>query len=148
MANPRRIVGPLDGIGFRAATFLIDGVTIAAYDATVANGNAVAGRAVSLVDGSQNVVELSAAGQEILGRLDHVESDGACVVQFEGECKLPLGNAVTVVRGDRIVGALNASSARGFIGPAVGTSGTTALAGRHTVLDSAVATAVSVMLGD
>jgi hypothetical protein len=147
MANPRRITGPLDGIGFRAATFLIDGSTIT-WSATDALGSAVAGRAVGLVAGTQNTVELVAAGQDILGRLDHVESDGACAVQFEGECKLPQGNGVTVVRGDKIVGALGAASARGFIGPGDGTSGATALAGRHTVLDVAVTTAISVMLGD
>jgi len=147
MANPRRITGPLDGIGYRAATFLADGSTIA-YDATVANGAAVAGRAVGLVTGTQNTVELVVAGQAVLGRLDHVESDGSVAVQIEGECKLPQGNAVDVVRGGRIVGALGASSARGFIGPADGTSGTTALAGRHVVLDDAVSTAISVMLGD
>jgi hypothetical protein len=147
MANPRKITGPLDGIGYRAATFAADGSTIA-YDATVANGAAVAGRAVGLVAGTANTVELVVAGQAILGRLDHVESDGSVAVQIEGECKLPQGNAVTVARGGRIVGALGAASARGFIGPADGTSGTTALAGRHNVLDVSVTTAISVMLGD
>lgn len=145
MANPRRIVGPLDGIGYRAATFKADGSTIN-FDATQALGDDVVGRAVGLVAGTQDTVELVAAGQDILGRLDHVESDNTVVVQIEGECKLPQGNAVTVVRGDKIVGALGAASARGFIGPGDGTSGTTALAGRHTVIDTAVTTAVSVML--
>lgn len=147
MANPRKIVGPLDGVGYKALTFFVDGVTIAAFDATVADGSTSAGLAVALIDGTQNTVELVAAGQEILGRLDHVESDGIAVVQVQGECKLPQGNAVDVVRGDRIVGALGAASARGYIGPADGTSGTTALRGRHQVLDDATATAISVMLG-
>jgi hypothetical protein len=147
MANPRRITGPLDGIGFRAATFVIDGSTIPAYDPAVALGSAVAGRAVGLVAGTQNAVELVAAGQDILGRLDHVESDGACVVQIEGECKLPQGNAVDVVRGDKIIGALGPASARGYIGP-MSADVAGASAGRHVVLDDAVATAISVMLGD
>jgi hypothetical protein len=145
MANPRRITGPLDGIGYRAATFLADGSTII-FDATQALGDDVVGRAVGLVAGTQNTVELVVAGQDILGRLDHVESDGACVVQIEGECKLPQGNAVTVVRGDRITGALGAASARGFIGPADTTSAATANSARHQVLDNAVTTAISVML--
>lgn len=146
MANPRRVVGPRDGIGFRAETFLIDGVTIPAFDDSVPLGTALAGRAVSMVAGTEDMVELSAAGQTILGRLDHVEGDGIAVVQVEGECKLPLGNAVTVVRGNKIVGALGASSARGFIGPAVGTDGTTALAGRHRVEGIANAPSISVYL--
>lgn len=145
MANPRKITGPLDGIGYRAATFLADGSTIT-FDATSALGSAVAGRAVGLVSGTQNAVELVVAGQDVLGRLDHVESDGSVVVQIEGECKLPQGNAVTVVRGDRITGALGAASARGFIGPADTTSAATANSARHQVLDVAVTTAISVML--
>jgi hypothetical protein len=147
MANPRKITGPLDGIGFRAVTFKADGVTIT-FDPAAKLGSAVSGRAVALVAGTQDTVELVAADQAILGRLDHVEGDDVAVVQIEGECKLPQGNAVDVVRNNRIVGALGPASARGFIGPAVGTSGTTALAGRHLVLDDAVATAISVMLGD
>jgi hypothetical protein len=135
----------LDGIGYRAATFLADGSTIA-FDATQALGDDVVGRAVGLVAGTQNTVELVVAGQDVLGRLDHVESDGAVVVQIEGECKLPQGNAVTVVRGDKITGALGPASARGYIGPADPTSATTSLSGRHTVLDVAVTTAISVML--
>jgi hypothetical protein len=146
MANPRRITGPLDGVGFRAVSFKIDGTTIT-FDATQVDGAAGAGLAVGLVAGTQDTVELVAAGQAITGRLDHVEGDGTCAVQIEGECKLPQGNAVDVVRNERIVGALGPSSARGYIGPAVGTSGTTALAGRHVVLDDAVSTAISVMLG-
>lgn len=146
MANPRRITGPLDGIGYRAATFLIDASTIT-FSETAANGSAVVGRAVGLVAGSQNVVELVAAGQAVLGRLQNVAQDGGCAVQIEGECKLPQGSAVDVVRNERIVGALGPSSARGYIGPALGTSGTTALAGRHVVLDDANSAAISVFLG-
>lgn len=146
MANPRKTTFH-DGIGYRALTFFADGSTIT-FDATQPDGSAAAGLAVGFVAGSQHTVELVAADQAIVGRLDHVEGDGTVVVQVEGECKLPQGNAVTVVRGARIVGALGPSSARGYIGPAVGTSGTTALAGRHLVVDIVPTTAVSVMLGD
>jgi hypothetical protein len=145
MANPRTITGPLDGVGYKAVTRLIDGTTIT-YDPTYADGSASAGLAVALIDGVAETVELCAAGQEVFGRLDHVEADGACAVQIEGECKLPQGNAVTVVRGDRIIGALGPSSARGYIGPQDGTSGTTALRSRHEVLDTQVTTAISVYL--
>jgi hypothetical protein len=106
----------------------------------------VVDRAVGLKAASNRVVELVAADQDVLGRLVNVAQDGACAVQIEGECKLPQGNAVTVVVGDKIVGALGPASARGYIGPAVGTSGTTALVGRHQVLEVAVTTAISVYL--
>src|SRR5574338_644806 len=115
MANPRMLTGPLDGVGYRAVTFKIDGSTIT-YDATQSLGSAVAGRAVGLVAGTQNTVELVDAGDTVLGRLDHVEPDGGCAVQIEGECKLPQGDGVDVVRGQPIMGALGASSARGYIG--------------------------------
>jgi hypothetical protein len=144
MANPRKIVGTHDGVGFRALTFLVDGSTIT-YSDTASLGSAVAGRAVSLVAGTQFAVELTNTGTPVLGRLDHVESDGTCVVQIEGECKLPQGNAVDVARGGKVVGALGAASARGYIGPpAVTAQG--ALDARHTVLDDATATAISVYL--
>jgi hypothetical protein len=145
MANPRKIVGTHDGVGFRALTFLIDGVTIT-YSDTATLGSAVAGRAVSMVAGSQFVVELTNTGTAVLGRLDHVEPDGVCVVQIEGECKLPQGNAVDVVRGNKIIGALGAASARGYVGPPTADVAG-ALAARHTVLDDAVSTAISVYLG-
>ena len=144
MANPRMLTGPLDGVGYRAVTFKIDGSTIT-YDATQSLGSAVAGRAVGLVAGTQNTVELVDAGDTVLGRLDHVEPDGGCAVQIEGECKLPQGNAVDVVRGQPIMGALGASSARGYIGP-VSADVAGATAGKHTVLDDATSTAISVYL--
>jgi hypothetical protein len=146
MANPRKIVAPLDGVAFRALTFLADGSTIA-FSETAPFGTLVAGRAVGLKSGSANTVELVAAGQDVLGRLDHVESDGVAVVQVEGECKLPQGNAVTVVVGDKITGALGPASARGYIGPIDTTSAATAASSRHTVLDITTTTAISVLLG-
>ncbi len=146
MANPRNINGPHDGVGYRAETFTVDGVTIT-YDATAVNGSPVVGRAVGLVAGAaMNTVELVAAGQGILGRLDTVEADGNCTVQIEGECKLPQGNAVDVVEGNKIVGALGPSSARGYIGPPA-SDAAGALAARHRVEDDTTSTAISVYLG-
>jgi hypothetical protein len=145
MTNPRLVYGR-EGIGYRAATYAIDGTTIT-FAADQVNGSAVAGRAVGLVAGTANMVELVVAGQDILGRLDNVAGDGACTVQIEGQAFLPAGNAVTLVRGDKIVGALGAAAARGFIGPADGTSGATALAGRHRIDDTTTATAIDVYLG-
>lgn len=148
MANPRFITGPRDGIGFRAETLRIDGSTLV-YHATAPLGidPTVLGRAVTLVTGSVDTVKLSGAADVVYGKLDHIEADGACVVQIEGECKLPQGNAVTVVRGNRIVGALGPASAPGYIGPATSADAAAAILGRHTVEDVAVTTAISVYLG-
>ena len=146
MANPRKIVGTHDGVGYRALTFLVDGVTIS-YSDTANLGSAVAGRAVTLVPGTQFAVELCDNGDPVLGRLDHVEPDGTCVVQIEGECKLPQGDSVTVVRNGKIQGAQGASSALGYVGPAVTTSAATLAVARHLVLDVATTTALSVYLG-
>lgn len=148
MANPRFITGPRDGIGFRAETLRIDNSTLV-YDPIAPLGipAATLGRAVTLVTGSVDTVKLSGAGDVVYGKLDHIEPDGACTVQIEGECKLPQGSAVTVVRGNRIVGALGPASAPGYIGPAVTTATTDVAAGRHTVEDVAVTTAISVYLG-
>jgi hypothetical protein len=148
MANPRIVTGPRDGIGFRAETLRVDGSTLV-YHSTAPMGidPAVLGRAVTLVTGSVDTVKLSGAGDVVYGKLDHIEQDGCCTVQIEGECKLPQGNAVTVVRGNRIVGALGPASAPGYIGPAVTTAASDVAAGRHTVEDVAVTTAISVYLG-
>lgn len=147
MANPRFITGPRDGIGFRAETFKVDGSTLV-YDATQPLGIAagVVGRAVAMVTGQVDQVRLCGAGDPIVGRLDHIEPDGTAVVQTQGECKLPQGNAVTVVRGNKIVGALGPSSALGFIGPP-GADVAGATAAKHRVEDVAVSTAISVFLG-
>ena len=144
MPNPRLVYGR-EGIGYRAATYAIDGVTIT-FSADQVNGSSVAGRAVGLVAGTAQTVELVAAGQDVLGRLDNVAADGACTVQIEGQCFLPQGNAVTVVRGDKIIGALGAASARGFIGPP-SADAAGALAGRHRVDDVTTTTAIDVYLG-
>jgi hypothetical protein len=145
MANPRKITGPKDGVGFRALSFLCDGTTIA-YSDTASLGSAVAGRAVGLVVGTSDTVELVADGQTVLGRLDHVEADGVCAVQVEGEAKLPQATAGAVARGGKIIGGLLVA-ARGYIkAPTADVAG--ALAARHEVLDNATSTAISVMLGD
>lgn len=152
MANPRLVYGR-EGIGYRAVTFKIDGTTIT-WASDQENGSAVAGRAVGLVAGTTQTVELVAANQAILGRLDNVAADGACTVQIEGQCFLPQGDAVDVARGGRIVGALGPAGARGYIGP-VPVSGATydaavenaKAAARHRVDDDSVATAIDVYLG-
>lgn len=153
MANPRNVVIH-DGIGYRAISLWADGSTIT-FSASAKDGSAVVGRAVGLVAGTQNTIELVADGQAVLGRLDKVEGDGGCTVQVEGQCYLPAGDSQTLVRDSKIVGALGASSAKGFIRSAVSPGGSyvqgtqvDAARARHSVLDIAGAPQISVMLGN
>jgi hypothetical protein len=93
-------------------TYAIDNDTIV-YDATKAGGSASVGLAVKIV--SNGTVALVADGEPIDGRLDSVEADGFARVQYGGFCQLPGGNSATLTAGLKAVGALNASSAKGYI---------------------------------
>lgn len=152
MANPRKVIVH-DGIGFRAETFWIDGTTLT-WSATAENGAVGVGLAVGLVAGTKHTVELVVAGQGVLGRLDNVAADGACTVQIEGQCYLPQGDGVTLVREGKIVGALGVGSARGYIGPPTAPAGAysqadtvTQAAARHRVEDVTDTANISVYLG-
>lgn len=153
MANPRQVVVH-DGIGFRALTFKIDASTIL-WSETAKFGTVSAGLAVALVPGTEDTVELVSDGQAVLGRLDHVEGDGFATIQIEGQCYLPAGDSQTLIRGSKVVGALGASSAKGYIRNAVVPGGayaqgtaTDATRARHSVLAISDTDGISVMLGD
>lgn len=111
MADPRNAVS-LIGIGYEAETFLIDNSTIV-YDATKANGSASMGLAVTL--SGNDTVALAADGDFVMGKLIKVESDNKAVIQTGGHLTLPGGLSATLTRGTRIVGALGAASAKGYI---------------------------------
>lgn len=132
MANPRKLIDHL-GILPGASTFLIDGATIT-YSASAAGGSAAVGKAVGLVAGTEDTVELVADAQAVLGRLIVVEPDGACVVQIAGVVELAAGNAVTLLRGGSVVGALGPASARGYVRPPATATPAEVNAARHTVL--------------
>ena len=65
MSDPRNSVS-LVGIGYEAETFLIDNSTIT-YSATVANGSASVGLAVTF--SAADTVALAADGNAIVGKL-------------------------------------------------------------------------------
>jgi hypothetical protein len=132
MANPRKLIDHL-GIAPVALTFLSDGSTIA-FSRTAAGGSTAVGLAVGLVAGTEDTVELVADAQAVLGRLIVVEADGACVVQVGGVAEFRAGNAVTLLRGGRLVGALGAASARGYVRPPATATPAEVNAARHTVL--------------
>lgn len=114
MSDPRAGVR-YDGIGAEYVTMQIDGADIT-YDATQAGGSAVVGRAVALVGSTfDDKVDLAGDGEAIFGKLISVSADGFCSVQVRGFCTLPGGDSATLTLHSKIVGALNASSAKGFV---------------------------------
>ena len=93
-------------------TFQGDGVTIK-YDATKPNRSDAVGKAFKLVG---NKAELVEDGDEIDGKVIEVEDDHKFTGAYMfGGLRLPLGTSATVTRGDKVVGALGASSARGYV---------------------------------
>jgi hypothetical protein len=152
LTNPRNTVA-YDEIGADAVTFLIDNSTIT-YDGTLANGAATTmiGKAVTL--SAANTVALAADGDPILGKLLSVESDNKCAVQIEGYMTLPGGASAALTRGKKIVGALGAASAKGYIREATASGATylqaeavEALKARGFIQDAGTTTAVLVWLG-
>lgn len=142
MADPRNTVA-FDGIGYEAQTFIADGSTIT-YSATATNGSSKVGLAVAF--STHKTIETAGDGEEVLGKLISVESDGKCVVQTGGYMTLPGGNGASLTPGKKIVGALNASSAEGYIREvATGTAAELGLA-RGMIIDAGTTTAVVVKL--
>lgn len=142
MADPRATVS-FDGIGEERVTFLIDDSTIT-YSATATNGSAQVGLAVGF--SASKTIELVGNGEEVAGKLISVEKDGFAVVQTGGFMTLPAGNGASLTPGKKIVGALNASSAEGYIREvATGTAAELGVA-RGMIIDAGTTTAVVVRL--
>lgn len=139
MTDPRAansfILGPKP---HELATFVYDATIV--YSAAVADGSVSVGLAVSIE--SSNVVTLAGDGENVLGKLLHVEADGFCTVQHSGFMTLPGGSGASLTAGSKIVGALSPSSAEGYIKVA----STEHTLSRGMIIDSSTATAVVVML--
>ncbi len=149
MADPRKIVN-FDGIDAVYATFKIDNSTIT-YDSTKTDGTASVGLAVTL--SADGTVALTAAGDAVIGKLISVEADNFATVQIGGICTLPGGSGATLTRGEKIMGALGAASAKGYIDsvPSAGAAYVQAdqqkiARGRGVILDKSDTTAVVVQL--
>lgn len=142
MADPR-LRFEFGTIGYKAVTLLADNSTIT-YSASTANGSAAVGRAVTL--SAAHTVALAADGEAVIGKLIEVSSDLACTVQVEGFCELPGGNGADLTLGYPIVGALNASNAKGYIRAAASTTAAELAKGNGKIFDAATTTAVVVKL--
>jgi hypothetical protein len=90
-----------------------DGSTIK-YDITKKNRSDAVGKAFKINADSKG--ELVADGDEIEGKVIDVEDDHKFTAAYMfGGLRFPLGDAQTVSKGDRIVGALGAASAKGHV---------------------------------
>ena len=90
-----------------------DGVTIK-YDVTKPNRSDAVGKAYRMnADGK---AELVAAGNEIDGKVLHVDdANNITAAYMFGGLRLPIGDSETVAKGDKLVGALGPSSAKGYV---------------------------------
>jgi len=132
-----------DGLHARYASFLADGVTIT-YSATAAGGSAAVGKAVAL--SAAKTVELAGDGEEIIGKLIKVESDGVCVVQVGGYMTLPGGDGASLTLGKKIVGDLGAAAAEGYIREVATATAAELGVARGHIVDADTTTAVVVYL--
>lgn len=110
MANPRNIVR-YDDQHFVSDKFKHDGTIV--FNELLSGGSAQVGLAVTLT--ADDTVGLTQDGNMVLGVIILVEGDGKCAVQIGGNMKIPRGTGATVTRGEKIVGALGPTSARGYV---------------------------------
>lgn len=94
-------------------TFQGDGDTIK-YDITKPNRSEAVGKAFKINDDGKG--ELVDDGDEIDGKVIAVDDDHKFTAAYMfGGLRLPLGENATVTRGDKVVGALGASKAKGHV---------------------------------
>ena len=98
---------------FESTTFQGDGVTIL-YNATAKNRSVAVGKAYRI--NAEGKGELVGDGEEIDGIVLQVASDNKFVGAYLfGGKNFLIGNGATVAKGDKIVGALGPSSAKGYV---------------------------------
>lgn len=142
MADPRNTVA-FEGINAEYTTFLIDDSTIT-YSATATNGSTAVGKAVGF--STHKTIELVGDGEEVVGKLVSVESDGKAVVQTGGYMTLPGGTSATLTPGKKIVGDLGASSAEGYIREVATATAAELGVARGMIIDAGTASATVVRL--
>jgi hypothetical protein len=127
--NPR---GDVDftGLSPRRVSYKADGADIV-FSQDQPNGSAVAGRAVTM--SGPKTVRLAGDGDPVEGKLERVERDGVAVVNTDGFDTLPGGAAAALTPGRKIVGALGAGGARGYVREAAGAD---ALNARGGIVDA------------
>lgn len=140
----------LEGVGYEAVSQVIDNTTIV-YSATTVGGaldqagNSCIGRAVKI--SANDTIALCVDGDAVFGKLVKVEADLVATVQVKGFTTLPGGASATLTLGSTFIGALGASSAKGYI--RVAASGTAAelIKAKGEIVNNADTTNVMVLLG-
>lgn len=106
-----------DEIGVVCATLAVKSAGSITYDRTYEGNSPEFGRACAMSAASE--VNLCADAEAVIGKLLKVEKDPTytyvCTVQVAGFMTLPGGTGATLTRGKKIVGALGAASAKGYI---------------------------------
>lgn len=143
MADPRAAVS-FEGIDGEYATYKIDASTIT-YDSTKQGGSAQVGLAVT-VSANAGVIKLTEDGEAVEGKLISVEADGYATVQVGGYLTLPAGNGASTTRGKKIVGALGAASAKGYIREVATATAAELGVCRGRIVDAATSTAIVIDL--
>jgi len=142
MADPRLGIDYTE-LQAEYAPAIIDNSTIT-YDATQNQGSAQAGLAVTL--SGDGTIALCADGDPVYGVLNQVEFDGKARVQTEGYVQVPGGTSALLTPKLKFVGALGASSAKGYIRAIAVATLADVAAGRGRIVDHSVTTAVWVQL--
>lgn len=144
MANPRNVIS-FQGIGVRRVTYLVDGVTIVA-DRTKPFGSDQAGKNLAVSLSAHKTVQLASDGEAIIGRLEGVEPDGKAIIADVGYLEFKGGASATLTPGTAIVGALGASSAKGYIRSAASATAAELIKCRGQIIDASDTTSVVVRL--
>lgn len=142
MANPRDSVS-FTGTSPVYLSFKIDNSTIT-FSSTATSGSSQVGLAVTF--SADDTVALTADGDAVVGKLVKVEGDNKCTVQVEGGMTLPGGASATLTRGSAIVGALGASSAKGYIRSAASGTAAELVKARGMIFNNADTANVTVYL--
>jgi hypothetical protein len=139
MSDPRKTVA-FDGVDERRATYKTDNSTIL-YDKTKAGGSLAVGLAVKI--SADKTVALVEDGDPIEGKILEVYADNTATVQHGGFCDLPAGASAAVTLGQKIVGALGAANAKGYVRAVAAAAGAfaqatvqDALNGRGSIVDN------------
>jgi hypothetical protein len=122
MADPRADVGSVD-VDLEFATFKIDNSTIT-YSKTADYGSASAGVNLMVSISANDTVQLVSDAEALAGRLEEVYSDNFARVAVRAKrMKMKGGDAATLTLGSKMVGALGAASAKGYVRSVAATTG-------------------------
>lgn len=143
MANARKTVDFQEVEPVVRHTYIIDNSTIT-YDATKAGGSAMVGLAVNL--SASKTVRLVSDAEPVLGVLVSVEPDLMATVQVGSVCTFKGGESATLTPGSKIVGALQAAAAKGYVRSVAAATLAEVAVATGAILDAATATAVKVRM--